>query len=140
MAEILHQIAITAPARKVFEALTTAAGLAGWWTPDVKAEARRGSIAEFGFNGHRVVFRMRVDTLETDRRVAWTCEGDVDEWKGTRLQFELDDEGGHTTLRFSHTGWRSTDGIFRICNTDWGRLMYSLKDYAEGRDATPFMS
>ncbi len=83
---------------------------------------------------------MHVDRLAPGRRVEWTCRGEVDEWTGTRLSFELDPDEGHTTLRFTHSGWRSTDGAFAVCNTDWGRLMYSLKDHVEGRDSTPFMA
>lgn len=140
MAEILHQVTLAASAEQVFDALTTRDGLAGWWTADVRGECAEGGTLEFGFDDHRVVFRMRVDELAPRERVAWTCLGEVDEWTGTRVQFELEERDGHTTLRFTHAGWASTEGAFRVCNTDWGRLMHSLKDHVEGRDNNPLMA
>jgi len=37
MAELNHQIPINASVQKVYAALTTQAGLRGWWTADAKA-------------------------------------------------------------------------------------------------------
>ena len=49
MPNIHHAVLIGAPTDKVFNALTTREGLAAWWTPEVKAEARRDSVAMFSF-------------------------------------------------------------------------------------------
>ncbi|MGD2083469.1 MAG: SRPBCC domain-containing protein [Chromatiales bacterium] len=140
MAEIVHQIGIDGTDRAVYHALTTSEGLACWWTDDVQAEAREGSVATFGFSGHSVVFRMEVSELVPGRRVRWHCLGDFDEWTGTDLAFDIEEavEGG-VVLCFTHAGWATTEGAYRHCNTDWGRLMYSLKDHIEGRGQGPFM-
>ena len=137
MPDMRHEIAIEAPPEKIYEAITTQAGLCGWWTSDSVAEPRLGSIAEFGFFKHETVFRMRIDKLSPRKRIVWTCLGDPDEWKGTKLTWVLSPESGGTKLRFKHGKWRSTKGAFRRCNSTWGALMYRLKDYAEGKAPGP---
>ncbi len=135
MAEILHEIEIDASPETVFHALTTDAGLMEWWTLDVEMPAAEGSIAVFGFYDRSTVFRMRIEELMEDRLVRWTCIGDVEEWTGTSLLFELaEDEGGGTVLTFSHSGWKSLTRFYRQCNTTWGALMYRLRDYCEGKN------
>lgn len=140
MSDILHWIRLDAPPERVFEAVTTEEGLSSWWTHDVEAEPVEGSTAIFGFKDRSVVFRMRVEELRPPELVRWTCQGDFDEWRGTQLEFRIKprDDGG-CELTFTHAGWESTHGAFRQCNTDWGRLMYHLKDYVEGRSDTPMM-
>jgi uncharacterized protein YndB with AHSA1/START domain len=134
MADILHEIEIKAPAETVFRAITTDAGLMEWWTLDVDATPAQGSVATFGFYDRSTVFRMRVDELVQGRLVHWTCLGDVDEWVGTELLFEIGEtEGGGALLKFSHTGWSSETDLYRQCNTTWGALMYRLRDYCEGK-------
>jgi len=140
MSDILHWIRVDAPPQRVYDAVTTQDGLSSWWTADVEAKPVEGSTAVFGFNDRAVVFRMRVDELSPPELVRWTCLGDFDEWAGTRLEFRIrpHDDGG-SEVTFTHSGWKSTEGFFRQCNTDWGRLMYYLKDSVEGRSSQPMM-
>jgi len=56
MPEILHQLVIDVPPIAVFDAITQQKGLSKWWTTDVRAEPKVGSIAEFGFNSRAAVF------------------------------------------------------------------------------------
>jgi uncharacterized protein YndB with AHSA1/START domain len=138
MAEMLHEVVIGAPARRVYEALATREGLRGWWTDDAEMEPRVGSVAVFGFGNRATVFRMRIDDLVPGRRVVWSCEGEPGEWQDTQLTFELaPTPSGGTRLRFSHAGWRSLDGCFATCNSRWGMLMHRLKAYAEGEEPGP---
>ena len=131
MADILHQLTIDAAPSEIYKAITEQSGLAGWWTRDTQAEAKVGTIAAFGFNQRAVVFRMRIGQLEPDRKVNWHCLGDSAEWEGTTLSFELSPDADSTILRFSHRGWRSTEGIYAICNYDWARYLTSLKSLIE---------
>jgi uncharacterized protein YndB with AHSA1/START domain len=140
MAEMLHEIQIEAFPDKVFKALTTEEGLKSWWTADTEAKPRVGGVAVFGFFNRSIVFKMRIDRLEPDKLIKWTCEGDWEEWIGTKLQFDLELGDGGTLVRFSHSGWRSTEGVFAKCNTTWGALMVRLKDYCEGKTPGPFFT
>ena len=138
MAEFKHQIPISAPAEKVYAALATSAGLKGWWTADSKADEKVGGRAEFGFDRRSVVFRMTIEKLDPGRQVVWICQGGDDpEWNGTTLSWTITPEDKGSTLRFTHSGWKSVGDYFAMCNSTWGELMYRLKDYVEGRNPGP---
>ena len=137
MADMNHAIQIDASPEKVYQAIATDAGLRGWWTADSKTESAVGGKAEFGFDDRGTVFRMRIEELRPGARVVWSCLGDPDDWKGTRLTWEMSQEDGGTMLRFTHGNWRATDGYFATCNSTWGELMYRLKDHVEGKRPGP---
>jgi uncharacterized protein YndB with AHSA1/START domain len=79
MADLRHQIEIKAAPAKVYAAIATQAGLAGWWTADSKTEDKVGGKAEFGFDKRGTVFRMKIDKLEAAKQVLWICHGDAPE-------------------------------------------------------------
>ena len=137
MPDLLHRIQIGAPPEKVFKALTEADGLSSWWTGDVEAEPKVGSVAIFGFSNRATVFRMKVVEFEPNRRVVWECLGDWPQWVDTRLTWALSEKNGGTELNFTHANWKSTDGVFADCNSTWGALMYRIRDYVEGKKPGP---
>ena len=140
MPDIIHQLTITASPLDVFWALTEQERLAMWWTRDTRAKPEVGSIAEFGFNERAVVFRMQITALETDKRVAWHCLGNSQEWVDTNLSFDLSQSNEGTALRFAHSDWKSTDGTFAVCSYDWANYLRSLKLYLETGAGMPHAS
>jgi uncharacterized protein YndB with AHSA1/START domain len=135
-----HAIDMAAPPAKIYEAITSAASLRAWWTPDAAAEATVGSVAEFGFFNRAVVFRMKVAELVPDARVVWECIGGPDDWPGTRLTWEISPADKGARLRFTHGGWPSTAGHCATSNTTWGALMHHLRSYVEGKARGPYFS
>jgi hypothetical protein len=49
VADILHRVGIKASSAKVYEALATRDGLAGWWTIDTEGESKPGGVIESAF-------------------------------------------------------------------------------------------
>ncbi len=137
MPEILHQLKINAPVRRVYEALSTQDGVSRWWTRDTLMKSEVGSIAKFGFNKRAVVFEMRIDRLDHDRRVKWSCIGGHPEWESTEIIFEMRLDPAGTLLRFGHMKWKSADGILPLCSYDWARYLTSLKSYLETGKGSP---
>jgi len=137
MAEMKHQISIKTTPGRVYAALATQTGLRSWWTADSSSEERVGGKTEFGFDRRGMVFRMKIEQLDPDKRVLWSCHGDHPEWAGTRLIWNISHENGASTLRFAHSDWKSVTDFFAMCNSTWGELMYRLKDYLEGRNPGP---
>jgi uncharacterized protein YndB with AHSA1/START domain len=137
MSEIMHQIPIKATPAKVYAAIATQAGLRGWWTADSTADEKVGGKAEFGFDNRRTVFRMRIEQLDQDKRVVWSCHGDFPEWEDTILTWEVSPQNDGTTLRFNHSNWKSASDYYAMCNSTWGELMYRIKDYVEGKNPGP---
>src|SRR5580765_3201602 len=120
MADILHLVNIAASPDKVFAALTEQRGLAGWWTEDVKAEPRVGSVAQFRF-GDNGGSDMAIVALEPHPLLRWRRVGHLsgEEWIGTELFFELVPGKKCTVLRFSHRRWLEATDFLRFCSVRW---------------------
>jgi uncharacterized protein YndB with AHSA1/START domain len=136
MTDMLHEIHVAASPKAVIDAITTQEGLRAWWTADSVAEPKAGTDAEFGFGKRATLFRMKIAEL-TAKKVVWECLGDVEEWRGTRLVWEIQPVENGTAVRFTHAGWKSVDGWFARCNSTWGELMHRLQNYVEGRNPGP---
>ncbi len=137
MAEIIHQLVIRASSDKVFHAIAKQKGLSCWWIEDVVAENLEGAFAEFRF-GEAYFIKMKICKLEKNRKVFWECvEGD-DEWMGTRIQFDLEEQGEKTLLKFNHSDWKEMTDFFAHCNFNWGWYLASLKEYCETGKGKPF--
>jgi uncharacterized protein YndB with AHSA1/START domain len=139
MADILHKITIKAVAGRVYAALSQPAGLAGWWTNDVQAEDRVGTIAKFRFGGGTGP-DMEILELVPDTRVMWRCvaHSDGNEWINSELTFDLEALGDKTVVRFSHRRWARESDFFRYCSLKWATFLLSLKGLLERGEGTPW--
>ncbi len=139
MPDILHEVLIDAPPAVVYDAISQERGLQAWWTRDCTVGSSVGSIAQFRFNGGRVTFSIRIDELDENERVVWYCLGADPEWQDTRIVYEIYEKHGMTAVDFRHLDWRSTEGIFAMCNYDWAKYLTSLKSYAETGQGQPHL-
>jgi uncharacterized protein YndB with AHSA1/START domain len=138
MADILHRIGVNAPRERIYDAVSTREGLSEWWTRTVDGESRVGGELSFYFGGPDPGMTAEIDTLEEPRRVAWTCIQGPDEWMGTHITFDIDENDDETVLRFAHSDWREPSEFMSHCNTKWGLFLLGLKSGLEGGKATPF--
>lgn len=140
----LHEIAVGAPAPKVFQAWTTAEGLQAWWTADVTVPRARGDLYVLRFDKGSVAFHFRVEEEVPDERLLWRGvegPGMPAEWVGTKLDVRLSrGSDGRTRMQFAHRGWGSAEGFYCVCNTTWGELVYRLRDWCEGRPRGPLFT
>jgi uncharacterized protein YndB with AHSA1/START domain len=135
--DLHHQVPVQASPAKVYAAISTAAGNRGWWTADSTVEQKAGGKAAFGFDKHQMVFHMTVDKLIPNKEVVMSCRGDHPEWAGTILTWKIEQDGDQTSVRFTHSGWKSMTGFCASCNSMWGNLMFRLKRYVESGKADP---
>ena len=139
MKTILHHLRIHAPPEEVFEALTSAEGLSGWWSTHVEVEPGEGGLVDFtfleGFNPD-----MRVTDLEENRRVEWRCEGGHEPWRDNTFSFDLKpSDDGETDLMFKqHFATELDDEVYGNYNFNWGFYLGSLKSLCETGRGTPF--
>ncbi len=123
---IVIQINIATTADRVFQAITTEQGIAGWITPKTKAQPSVGGINELTFDsGNTLGFR--VEALEPPGRVVWAPVQAPAEWLESRLTFAVADAGGASALTFTHSGLPEdypAYGFFTYC---WGQYIRSLK-------------
>jgi uncharacterized protein YndB with AHSA1/START domain len=136
MHDIVHELTIAAPPPQVFDAITTVAGLAGWWSDDVSTSAEatvaEGAEITIGLGEDRTVVHLRIDTLDPPLLAHLTCLDGPEEWAGTELAFrvESDDQGG-SVLRFWHGGWEYEDGALPRCSFEWAMDLARLRDACE---------
>jgi uncharacterized protein YndB with AHSA1/START domain len=126
---------VEAPLGRVFAALTTLDGLAGWWVPDVTGSPAPGGELTFAFDDQRI--RMRVERADPSGSVVWTCleHTKFPEWSGTTLTFDLRPDGtarsDGTHVEFHHFGLVPTCDCYGTCSRGWDHYLGSLAALVE---------
>ena len=134
MPDIIHRIEVAAAPDAVYRLVSGGPGFQAWWAEDVVAKP--DGTVELGFFDRSTVYRLRPIGAEPGRKAAWKVETGQ-EWNGTRIVFDLAQQGATTLLRFTHGDWQRASDFFLSCNTTWGELMYRLKAAAEGKNPGP---
>jgi uncharacterized protein YndB with AHSA1/START domain len=138
MSDILHRVGIKSSSPTgTYEALTKLEGLAGWWTGEVRGQAEVGGVINFRFGEHGF-FDMKVLELDPARRVLWQVVGGPAEWIGTKVSFDLKQDGAFTIVLFKHQDWKEPVEFMHHCSTKWGVFMMSLKSLVETGKGAPY--
>src|ERR1700716_2074858 len=127
-APLVHQVNVKATPAQIYEVVSTAKGLAAFWTSESEAEPKVGSVASFGFGGPTQ--RMRIDELKPGTRVKWTALADFPNWDGTTVTWDISPAAnGETGVLFRNADWPasvSQDARGSI-NYPWGLIVDRLK-------------
>ena len=140
MPDILHRVGIKSSVDDVYKALTTREGLAAWWTGDTQGESKVGGALKFRFSADGVEiggFDMKVLELDPARRVLWQVVDGPEEWIGTRIDFDLKQEGDYSVVIFKHEGWKEPVEFMHHCSTKWAIFLMSLKSLVETGKGAP---
>jgi uncharacterized protein YndB with AHSA1/START domain len=161
MKSIRQNVLIAAPADRVYKALTTQEGLAGWWTPAATVKGELNGIARFPFSfpDFDYVKEMKITALKPNAEVKWECIAGADEWIGTTISWRLE-AGDKATLTaahpeligqlwqlkadsgtlviFEHNDWREYTPGFSECSFTWGQFLRSLKRLCETGKGQPW--
>jgi uncharacterized protein YndB with AHSA1/START domain len=130
MADILQDFPIKASRDRVYQAVSTPAGLDCWWTKRSSGAPREG--AEYGlWFGPQYDWRAKVSRSVPDTEFELTMVVADDDWRETRVGFKLADKGGATWLRFYHTGWASQNEHYRVSCHCWAMYLRILRRYLE---------
>jgi len=136
MVDILHRVGIeNSTPEKVYDALTTLEGLAGWWTDDTSGSAEVGGVIEFRFPPGG--FDMSVLELRPGKRVLWEVVGGPEEWVGTTVEWDLRQDGDYTIVMFRHLGWKEPVEFMHHCSTKWATYLMSMKALVETGTGAP---
>lgn len=139
MAEAVFLVDIAAPRAQVHDALTSHAGLVGWWTDDVE---NKDGVLSLGFSDAPARFTLRVDA-DGDDRVQWSSVGEFPpHWQGTEIAWNLMDNPDSDGARvfFEHKGFSAPDPMLGHTAMVWGNLMNSLKLYCETGVPSPMLN
>lgn len=145
MSHYQQNLIINATPAAVYAALTTPAGLRGWWTEDCDVSTELGGTIHFRFG--RNYKDLRIEQLEPSREVRWYCTrahiaaGDLtrrDEWVGTDIVFRLTPESeGRARVQFEHIGLVPAFECYELCSGGWQYFLRSLQQFAETGRGTP---
>ncbi len=130
MVDILHRIGIRSSSRDAtYKALATRDVLAQWWTTDTTGQAAADGELEFRFGN--CGFDMKVLEVVCNRYLLWQVINGPDDWVGTRISFELRQDGDFTVVLFRHMGWKEPVEFMHACSTKWALFLMSLKSLVE---------
>ncbi len=141
MVNIVHKIGFKAPMAKVYDAIATAQGVAGWWSRDTTSTATIGGKLQSRFRKQDGAVLGVIDyettKLTPNREVRWRVTDGPPEWIGTDLIFELSQDGDMTILDFGHRGWKEEVDFTAHCSMKWAVFLLSLRDYVETGKGKP---
>jgi len=140
MLDILHRVGIKASSDEVYKALTTRDGLAGWWTTNTQGDSKLGGVIKFRFSvdGREIGgFDTKVLELRPAERVSWQVIEGPPEWIGTKVSFDLKQEGEFSIVLFKHAGWKEPVEFMHHCSTKWATFLISLKQLVETGKGAP---
>jgi hypothetical protein len=125
MPDILHRVGIKSSLDKVYIALSTREGLAAWWTENTQGESKIDGV------------EMMVLELNPAKLVLWQVADGPKDWIGTRISFDLKQEGAYCIVLFKHQGWREPNEHMHHCSTKWATFLWSLKALVETGRGSP---
>lgn len=131
MVDILHRVGVAgATPEKVYDALATVDGLAGWWTEDTTGSTAPGGVVAFRFPP---IGGFDLEVVETvpSKHVSWRVVDGPAEWIGTTVDWDLRQDGDWTIVMFSHRGWAEPVEFMHHCSTKWATYLMSLKALVE---------
>lgn len=137
MTDILHAFPIEAATGAVFAAISLPAGLDEWWTASSAGEPRAGAEYRLDF-GPGYEWKAHVIAIEPDRIFELELTVAMDDWRGTRVRFDLEALGGTTQLHFGHMGWPGATAHFQTSSYCWAMYLRILKRYVEFGERVPY--
>ncbi len=137
MADIRHEFLISAPPARVFQAISTPAGLDAWWTKSSDGAPVEGTKYKLGFSpGYDWEGVVRAVTPGEAFELELTSADE--DWTGTRVGFALEVAGRNTRVSFHHTGWRDANRHFCVSSFCWAMYLRLLKRYVEAGERVPY--
>jgi uncharacterized protein YndB with AHSA1/START domain len=130
MFDIHHNFVVKGTPEKVFETFTTPQGLDSWWTLQSSGVPEIGNLYTFYF-GPEYDWRAEVIHKISDSDLTWKMVKTMDDWRDTKVGFELTEKDGNTQVHFFHLGWAHPNEHFGITTFCWGQLLNGLKNYVE---------
>jgi uncharacterized protein YndB with AHSA1/START domain len=141
MVDIIHRIGIKAPVAKVYAALSTVEGVAGWWTKETSGDSKPGGTVTARFrkpSGQEIgKMAFEVVTPKPNQEVRWRFTAGPEEWLGTEVTFNLSQEGDDTLILFGHRNWREAIEFTAHCSMKWATFLLSLRELVETGKGQP---
>ena len=141
MPDIVHRIGIKAPIAKVYTAVSTVEGIAGWWTRETSGGSGGGGTITVRFTtpGGEEVGKMEFEIVKLvpNKEVRWRFRSGPEEWLVTEVTFDLTQDGDMTLIIFGHRGWKEQIEFMAHCSMKWSVFLLSLRELVETGKGKP---
>lgn len=137
MVDILHRIGIRATPDAVTHALSTADGVAGWWSATTTGDGGLGGRLSVPFDDPTHPYVIEVVDLDPGATVRWRVVDGPPEWVGTHVEFRLSRPDDRTVVLFRHQGWAEPVEFMHHCSTKWATYLLSLREHLETGSGRP---
>lgn len=124
MVEIFHEVPIQCPAKQLFQAISSEAAISEWWLKGCRYEPILGGLGTFPLSDGSGNIVMKIDAFVPGAKQVWRClEHKHSDWIGTTVTFEVVSESNEScVLRFRHSGWKDTSGVFGRVSFFWAAI------------------
>ncbi|MBV9073468.1 MAG: SRPBCC domain-containing protein [Acidobacteria bacterium] len=138
MADIIQQLMVKAPVSRVFQAMSTPAGLDRWWTKTSSGTPEEGGEYSLFF-GPDYDWRARVTKYRVNSAFELEITKAHPDWLGTRVGCELQEEASdRTSLRFYHLGWPDENEHWRVSCHCWALYLRIMRRNLEHGENVPY--
>jgi hypothetical protein len=107
------------------EAFDRISRVSEWWTAGVRGSSRKPDDT-FTVRFGKTFVDIKIAEVITDQRVVWLvtdCNldwiSDKNEWKGTRVTWDVSRENGATRISMTHVGLVPQAECFKACEAGW---------------------
>ena len=127
---------------EVFNAINN---VRGWWSEQIEGSTDKPD-AEFNYHYQDIhICKMKIVEFIPNQKVVWLVMDnyfnftkDKTEWKGTKISFEITQQGNKTQVVFTHIGLVPVYECYNICSDAWGNYINgSLKSLIETGKGKP---
>jgi len=139
MVEMNHEIWIEADKEKIYKAFATVDGLKAWWTSETEFDKDNKTL-KFGFYEGKYWMKFKILETNKNKDVKWKCIETDDittDWIDTEVKISVEKVKDDLRVYLTHSNWKKDSKILAMCNSTWGHLMFSLKDFVETGEGNP---
>lgn len=133
VAGLTKQVLVKAPAKRIFQALSTASGLGKWWSYYTSGpDWENGEVLlKWARAGHQA--RIRLSETKAPTFVEWSVieHRPFKEWDGTAIRFSLEEVTGGTKMVLQHIGLGPECECYEVCSNGWEYLVGQIKKLVE---------
>ena len=142
--DITHNLKIAASAETIYNAVSTEAGISGWWAKDAVVGEAEGeaSLLKFNKEGTIVPMDFKTISLNAGKKVVWECTKNGNPaWIGTQLITQITETENGCDVIFSHAKfdgqWKGQDP-FEMTKQGWEHFVASLVSFCETGTGSPW--
>jgi len=136
-----RDLAVAAPRKEAFNAISSLDGLRRWWTPRASGSHLPGGRIRLEFEGQGEHIDLDVVAARPPAALVWRIaeHTSLPDWRGTRVRFVPSERGPNAChIAFQHVGLSPALACYSQCEAGWEHFLGSLTALIELGAGWPF--